>query len=114
MPSMSLTGLPALAWNVGFVVVASVPIWLAAKITGAENATLLRSAVALLVGVVGGVIGIVVGGSLAFLLIPMAFLLSFKYILNTSFLGSLILGILAVAFYFAMAHLIGGGVSVSA
>jgi len=112
MASMNVSGLPALAWSIGFVVIGAAPVWLAAKLTGAGSATLLRSALALLIGTIGGVIGIAAGGPFALLLVPLAFLLSFKFVLDTSFLGAFFLGILAVAGYFAMAHFIGGGVSV--
>ncbi len=45
------------------------------------------------------------------LLGPLAFLLAFKFILDTSFLGALLLGIVAVFGYLCMAKFIGGGFS---
>lgn len=38
-----LIGLPAVIFLVGFVVVFSTPVWLAARLTGAKHPTLLRA-----------------------------------------------------------------------
>ena len=111
MANISITGLPALAWFVGTVVVGSVPVWFGAKVTGAENPTLIRSATSLIVGLIGSIIGFVIGGPIAILLVPFSFLLSFKFILRMSFLGALMLGIVALFGYFLMAKFIGGGIS---
>jgi hypothetical protein len=111
--NLSVSGLPAIIIQVGFVVVFSVPVWLAARMVGAANPTLIRSAVSLIVGVVGAVAGVAVGGGLALLLAPLAFLLAFKYILGTSFLGSIGIAIITVAGYVAMVHFIGAAFTVS-
>ena len=111
--NLNLTGLPALAIGVGFVVLFSAPVWLAAKIIGAQRPTLLRSALALVLGFVGAVLSAAMAGALAIFLAPLSFLLSIKYVLGTSFLGAILLAILAAAGYAAMVHFIGGGLSVS-
>jgi hypothetical protein len=49
----------------------------------------------------------------ALLLAPLAFLLSFKFVLGTSFLGSVLLPIVAIAGYAAMVHFIGSGFTVT-
>ena len=109
--NLSLSGLPALVVGVGFVVVFSAPVWLAARLIGAEWPTLLRSALALILGTLGAALAAVFGGPLALLLAPLAYLLSFKFVLGTSFLGAIVLGILALAGYAAMLHLLSGGLS---
>ena len=52
-------------------------------------------------------------GFLVFLIIPLAFLLSFKYVLGTSFLGSILLAMIALLGYAAMMHFLGGGLNLS-
>lgn len=106
--NLTLTGLPALVIFVGFVVVFSAPVWLAAKLVGAENPTLLRAIGSLVVGTMGVFLLAVLTGPWVLLLAPLAFLLSFKYILGTSFLGSVLLAIVAGLGYAAMGHFIGG------
>jgi hypothetical protein len=111
--NLNLSGLPALIIQVGFIVVFSAPVWLAARMVGATNPTLIRSALSLIVGVMGAVAGVAVGGGFALLLAPLAFLLAFKYILGTSLLGSVGIAIITIAGYAAMVHFIGAAFSVS-
>jgi hypothetical protein len=111
--NLNITGLPALAIGIGFVIVLAAPVWLAAKIIGAECPTLFRSALALLSGLIGAVLSAATTGAWAVLLVPISFLLSIKYVLGTSLLGAFLLAILAASGYAAMAHFIGGGLSVS-
>ncbi|MGB6353846.1 MAG: hypothetical protein WBF21_07700 [Steroidobacteraceae bacterium] len=111
--NLNVSGLPAIIIQVGFIVVFSAPVWLAARMVGAANPTLIRSALSLIVGVIGSIASIVVGGGFAFLLAPLAFLLAFKYILGTSLFGSLGIAIITVAGYAAMVHFIGAGFTVS-
>jgi hypothetical protein len=111
--NLNLSGLPAIIIQVGFIVVFSAPVWLAARKVGATNPTLIRSALSLIVGVMGAVAGVAVGGGFALLLAPFAFLLAFKYILGTSLLGSIGIAIITIAGYAAMVHFIGAAFSVS-
>jgi len=111
--NLNVSGLPAIIIQVGFIVVFSAPVWLAAKMVGAENPTLIRSALSLIIGVVGSVAGVAFGGGFALLLAPLAFLLAFKYVLGTSLLGSIGIVIIAVAGYAAMIHFIGAAFTVS-
>jgi hypothetical protein len=111
--NLNLSGLPAIIIQVGFIVVFSAPVWLAARMVGATNPTLIRSALSLIVGVMGAVAGVAVGGGFALLLAPLAFLLAFKYILGTSLLGSVGIAIITIAGYAAMVHFIGAAFSVS-
>jgi len=108
-----MSGLPAIVIQVGFIVVFSAPVWLAARMVGAANPTLTRSALSLIVGVIGSIASVAVGGGFALLLAPLAFLLAFKYILGTSLLGSLGIAIITVAGYAAMVHFIGAAFTVS-
>jgi len=106
---LSLTGLPAIVLIVGFVVVFSAPVWLAARLVRARHPTLLRAIGSLIVGTVGLFLIALFTGPLVFLLAPLSFLLSFKYILGTSILGSLALAILAALGYAAIGYFIGSG-----
>jgi hypothetical protein len=111
--NLSMTGLPALVVQVGFIVVFSAPVWLAAKIVRAKRPTLIRAALSLIVGVLGSIVGVAVGGGWALLLVPIAFLLAFKLILGTSFFGAIGIAIITVAGYWAMIHFIGTGFIIS-
>lgn len=111
--NLSISGLPALVVQVGFIVVFSTPVWLAAKMVGAERPTLIRAALSLIVGVIGSVVAIVVGGGWALLLVPLAFLLGFKFILGTSPFGAIGIAVITVAGYAAMIHFIGAAFTVS-
>ena len=107
--SLTLTGLPAVVAFVAFVVIFSAPVWVAARLVGAERPTLLRAIGALSAGTVGVFVIALVTGPLVFLFAPLAYLLAFKYILGTSFFGSILLAILAGLGYAAMGYFIGGG-----
>jgi hypothetical protein len=111
--NVSMSGLPAIIVQVGFIVVFSAPVWLAAKLVGAERPTLIRSAVSLIIGVIGSIIAVAVGGGWAFLLVPIAFLLAFKFILGTSISGAIGIAVITVAAYAAMIHFIGSTLTVS-
>jgi len=49
-------------------------------------------------------------GPWVFLLAPLGFLLSFKYILGTSLLGSVLLAMMAGLVYAAMVYFVGGSI----
>ena len=42
--NLTMSGLPAIVVQVGFIVVFSAPVWLAAKLVGAERPTMIRAA----------------------------------------------------------------------
>jgi hypothetical protein len=107
--NLTLTGLPAIAAFVVFVVVLSAPVWVAARLVGAEHPTLLRSIGALATGTIAAFFIALFTGFWVFLLAPLVFLLSFKYILGTSLVGSVALAILAGLGYAAMGYFLGGG-----
>jgi len=106
--NFSLTGLPAIVFLVGFVVVFSAPVWLAARIVGAKHPTLLHAIASLAAGMLGSLLLAMLTGPWVFLLAPLAFLLSFKYVLGTSLLGSVLLAVVAGLGYAAMAYFVGG------
>ena len=111
--NIGISGLPALIVEVGSIVVFSLPVWFASRIVGADSPTLFRSAASLVVGVIGSLISIAVGGGFALLMVPISFLLSFKFVLGTSVFGSIVLAVLALAGYAAMIHFVGAGFDVS-
>jgi len=59
--NLSISGLPALVIVVGFIVVFSLPVWLASRVVGADRPTMLRSAFSLLVGAIGSLVATLVG-----------------------------------------------------
>lgn len=103
-----LTGWPALIFLVGFVVVFSTPVWLAARIIGAKHPTLWRAIASLAVGMPVSLLLAILAGPWGFLLAPVGFLVSFKYILGTSFLRAVLLAIIAGLGYVVMGYLISG------
>jgi hypothetical protein len=109
--NLSLTGLPAFIFLVGFVVVFSTPVWLAARMVGARYPTLLRAAASLGVGVLGAFALAFLIGPWVFLFAPVIFLLAFKYILGTTLLGAVLLAVIAGLGYVAMGYLFGGMMS---
>jgi hypothetical protein len=109
--SLTAAGMPAFVIEAAFVVIFSAPVWLAAKVVGADHPSLLRSILSLFVGTVLAAVAVGVAGPLALLLVPLAFLLAFKFVLGTSFLGAIVLGLAALAGYAAMLHLIGKGLT---
>ncbi len=110
---LSLSGMPALMFEIGFVVVLSAPVWLAARLVGAGHPTLMHSAVALVVGTFGAAACSAIGGGAALLLVPLSLLLAFKWVLGTSFLGAIALALIALAGYAAMIHFLGAGYTLS-
>lgn len=112
MANLVVSGLPAIAWSVGFVVVGALPVWFGAQVTGASRPTLFRSALALMAGVIGSIVGLAIGGPAALLISPLSFLFSFKFILDMSLLGALMLCIVAAFGGFMMVKFIGGEFSV--
>jgi hypothetical protein len=107
--SLSLVGLPALIFFVGFVVVFSAPVWLAARLVRAKHPTLLRAVGSLALGMLGTAITAFFAGPLTLLFAPIVFVLSFKYVLGTSVIGSVLLAIVAAAGYALIGHWLGGG-----
>lgn len=111
--STTVTGLPALMIGIGFLVVFAAPVWLAARLVGARRPTLGRAILALVLGFAGSFASLLFTGPAVFVLAPLSFLLSFRYVLGTSFLGAIALAVLAAAGYGAMVHFIGGGMMFS-
>lgn len=105
----SSSGLPSLTALLIFIAVNTLPIWFAAHMVGARAPTFLRSAAALVIGVVCAAVVSAFAGPSALFLVPVAILLCFKLVLDTSFMGAVALAVVAIAGYVAMAHLLGGG-----
>jgi len=108
--NFTLTGLPALVFLVGFVVVFSMPVWMAARLIGARYPTLWRAVASLAAGMLASFLLVILAGPWGFLLAPVGFLLSFKFILGTSFLGSVLLAIVAGLGYVALGYIVSGGI----
>ncbi len=111
--NVNVAGLPALMLQIGFIVVFSAPVWLAAKLVGAAHPTLLRAVLSLFAGAIGAALSVAIGGGFALLLAPLSFLLAFKFVLGTSFLGAIGLALLALLGYAAMFHFLGAGLPLS-
>jgi len=112
--NLDLSGLPAIVVGVGFIIVFALPVWAGAKLTSADNPTLIRSAFALSAGLVGSVIAGASAGGFAIFLVPIVFVIAFRFILGTTVVGAIVLGVIALLGYAAMIHFIGGHVLVSA
>lgn len=104
---LTVSGLPAIIIQLVFIVVFSTPVWLGARIVGAKHPTLLRAVFSLMVGTLGSTACIFFSGLLALLLAPLSFLLAFKYVLGTSFLGAIVLALVALGGYVAMVYFLG-------
>lgn len=111
--SLNISGFPAFVMQAVFIVLFSAPIWLGAKVVGAERATFLHSVAALVVGVIAVFTVGAMAGGWGLLLAPLSMLLAFKYVLRTSFFGAVILAIVAAAGYALLGHLLSSGISVS-
>ena len=109
---LTFSGFPAFAISLGVILVFSVPVWLGARIVGADHPTYLRSVSALVLGFVGSFLSFAIAGAFGFLLAPLAFLAAFKTVLGTSILGTLVLSILVMLGYALLAKLIGHGFEV--
>ncbi len=107
-----VSGFPAVIVFGAFVVIFALPVWVAARITRARNPTLLRSIASLVAGFVMTIASAALTGGFALLLSPICFFLSFKIFLGTSFLGAIVLGILALFGYALMVHVLGSGFDV--
>lgn len=104
--TFTMSGLTTIFFWVVFIVAFALPAWAATKITGPKDTSLARTIFALFVGVIAALACSVFGGFLSVLLVPACFLLAFKFVLGTSILGALMLGMLALAGYAAMIHFI--------
>jgi hypothetical protein len=111
--NITVTGFPAIVIWVGFLVVVAAPVWLAARMVGAARPTLLRSILALMLGLAGAIASVALTGPVALVLVPLSFLLSFRFVLGTSFLGAIALAALAAIAYAVMIHFVGSGVTVN-
>ena len=99
-----LTGLPAFALAIGFIIIGAAPVWLAAQLTAAKHASMARAVASLFLGVAGCVISASFFPLWSPLLVPLSYLLSFKWTLGTSFFGAILLGVLAVLGYVALIY----------
>lgn len=100
--------LPTVAVFALFLAILASPIWLAARIVGAEHTSLIRAVLALGIGIALNILSAEAIGGMALLFSPIIFLIAFKYVLGTSFFGALILGIVACTGYAILGHLFHG------
>jgi hypothetical protein len=107
---LKVSGLPLIALSAGFVLVFATPVWIAARMVGANNATLLRSAMALILGTICAVLSCFTGAA-ALVLVPLSFLLAFKFLLETTLGEAFLLGVLAVLGSALMIKVFGGAVT---
>jgi hypothetical protein len=84
-------------------------VWLAARVVRAQHPTLLRAVASLFVGTAGTFVAAVLAGPWGVLLAPVVYVLSFKVVLGTSVLGSVLLALVAAAGYALMGWWLGGG-----
>ena len=109
--NLNISGLPVIVILVGFVAVFSTPVWLAARLVGASKPTLLRSALALAVGTVLAATATHLAGGWGLVLVPLAYLLAFRWVLDATLGEAFLLGIAALIFYALMFKLFGASIS---
>jgi hypothetical protein len=107
---LSTPGLSLLVIGAAFVVLFAVPVWLAARLVGAGNATLLRASLSLLLGTVLAALSAMFGGIAAVLLAPISFLVAFKVLLEASLFQSIVLAILSAMGSALMMKMLGSAV----
>jgi len=98
--------LGTMAMSAAMIALLSTPVWLAARVVGADYPTLARSVASLLLGVAATLVCALFAGGFAWLLGPLAFLVSFKLVLGTSTLSAMMLAIIAVGGYFALGQVL--------
>jgi hypothetical protein len=94
--TLGLAGGPLLVLGLGSIVIFSIPIWMAARIVGAANATLARSVASLLAGSMLAIFTVRFGGPFGWIGVPVAFLVAFKLLLGASWGEAFLLCVLAV------------------
>ncbi len=95
----------------GFVAAATVPVWMGAQVVGAEKATILRSALALGLAVLGSFLAMFVVGSAVVIVAPIICVVVFKYLLDSSLLGAFMLTIISGTGLWLTGKLFGAGFS---
>ena len=108
MMMMTITGLPLLILLVGSLVVYAAPVWLAARIVGAQYPTLLRAILSLLLASALAGASLTLTGPFALVLVPLSFIAAYMWVLGASFGQSLLLGLLSILGYALMMWLFGG------
>lgn len=111
--NITISGLPALIMALAFVSIFTLPVWAAARVVGAGYPTFLRSAAALVIGVALSLLSIAAFGYWSLIVSPVAFLVTIRFILDTSFRGAFILTILAALGMAFVVKLFTAGFSVS-
>ena len=86
-----------------------VPVWFAAKVVGAERPEFLRVALALVLATAISAVAIKFLGGWGFFAAPIVFVLMFSHMLHTSYLGALVMCILALAFQTMVSKLFQSG-----
>ncbi|MEF9415359.1 hypothetical protein ABXT21_11575 [Ralstonia sp. SM1864_UCD524_TZ4] len=114
MAVATISGLPALTLMAGFVVAATVPVWMGAQVVGAQSATILRSTLALGLAVLGSFLAMFVVGSAVVVVAPIVCMVVFKYVLDSSFLGAFVLTVISATGLWLAGKLFGAGLSVAA
>jgi hypothetical protein len=110
---LTVSGLPAIAIATAFIVAFAAPVWLAARVAGADYSTLKRSVLALMLGLIGTIVTAQEFGVLVFVLAPVFFFLAFKFLLGTPAVGAAVLGVLAIAGYIVMVKIGGAAFSLA-
>lgn len=103
--------LPLVVHTAGVVVLASTPVWAAARFVDADWPTMGRAMAALSIVIGVSILGLSFVGMHGLWLAPVVFLLSIRYVLGTTFLGTFTVALLAVIGYMAVNDALGENMS---
>jgi hypothetical protein len=103
--------LPLVVHSAGVVVLASTPVWAAARFVDADWPTMGRAMAALTIVIGASMLGLSFFGMHGLWLAPAIFLLSIRYVLGTTFFGTFTVAFLALIGYGALNDALGQDMS---
>lgn len=109
--NLEASTLPMVVNAAGVVVLASTPVWAAARFVDADWPTMGRAMAALTIVIGTSILGLSFLGMNGLLFAPVVFLVSIRYLLGTTFLGTLTVAMLALIGYMTVSDAFGGNVS---
>lgn len=109
--NLEASALPMVVNAAGVVVLASTPVWAAARFVDADWPTMGRAMAALSIVIGVSILGLGFLGMPGLLFAPVVFLVSIRYLMGTTFLGTFTVALLAVIGYMAANDALGENMS---
>jgi hypothetical protein len=109
--NLEASTLPMVVNAAGVVVLASTPVWVASRFVDADWPTMGRAMAALTIVIGVSILGLTFLGMNGLLLAPLVFLVSIRYLMGTTVLGTLTVAMIAVIGYMAFTDALGTNVS---